>query len=291
MHSSQPCFLFLPLLLPSCHPPSSPHFHPHTAPQQPPKPLTPALERPPLVFSRVDPSAGPRLVRGQRTALLGRSDPLEAPEPWEEGDTVLPDLENDDMFARRTLAFHSNSDLATMKTRVCVSRSYSSSEPELHIITQPRRPGDRGRPKLPDIQRDDVVYRRVNPQQNRGQRPLSGDPEHYTPIAVPEPWALPPSLQARLLCPPCPLTQKVASGDPGESEGKPATDDMLLRKFGVGTRGQGSQAAKSASPLTPPSVPTSCSEGDLQKMQAIREASRLRFRKKLLMERLAFLNA
>ena len=267
--------------------PCSPHAHPHTAPQQTPKPPTPLLERAPLVFPRVDPSSGPRLVRGERRALLGRQDPLEAPEPWEVGDTVLPDLENDDMFARRTLAFHSNSELALIKTSVCKSRA-CSPEPEVNIVTQPSRPGDSRRPRLPDIQRDDVVYRKVNPQQ--AQRPLSGDPERYMPLHVPEPWALPPSLQARLLCPPCPLNQEAPSEDQNERKERPKTDDMLLRKFGVGAQGQGSPLAKSANQMTP-SVPTSCSEGDLQKMQEIREASRQRFRKRLLVERLAFLNS
>ncbi|XP_062313648.1 LIM domain only protein 7-like [Osmerus eperlanus] len=286
MHSFPPSFLSFLLLFPAAQT-CSPHTHPHTAPQQTPKPPTPLLERPPLVFSRVDPSSGPRLVRGERRALLGRHDPLEAPEPWEVGDAVLPDLENDDMFARRTQAFHSNSDLALMKTSGCKSQS-CSPEPEVNIVTQPSRPGDSRRPRLPDIQRDDVLYRKVNPQQ--AQRPLSGDPERYTPLHIPEPWALPPSLQARLMCPPCPLNQEVPSEDQNERKERPKTDDMLLRKFGVGAQGQGSPLAKSANQMTP-SVPTSCSEGDLQKMQEIREASRLRFRKRLLVERLAFLNS
>lgn len=248
----------------------------------------------------MDPTSGPRLVKCESHPLLGRQDPLEPPEPYDGWDNLDPDLENDDMFARRTQAFHANTSLAMMKTRVYGSLSPGppcSSQPELSIVTQPRPPGSsRARARLPDVERDDVVYRKIHPQQAaERQRPLSED--RFTPMAVPEPWALPPSLQARLLCPPCPLTQEAGGDTPNQEEKKepPISDDMLLRKLGVGTgvgraQGQRSLGGPSSNQVCP-SLHTSCSEGDLRKMQSIREASRLRYKKKLMVERLAFLKS
>lgn len=276
-------------------PPSSSHIQLHSDPQ-PPKQQPPQLETPPCVFARMDPTSGPRLVKCERRPLLGRQDPLEPPDPIDR-ESILPDLENDDMFARRTQAFQTITDLAVMKTGLCTGRSsryLCSSEPELNIVTQPQRPGGaEGRVCFPDIERDDVVYRKVNPQQAQQQRPLSGAPDNYSPMPVPEPWALPPDLQARLLCPPCPLTQEVAADgqNRGEMQAHPRTDDMLLRKLGIGpNQSQGSLRGPSANQMSP-SVPTSCSEGDLLKWQAIREASRLRYKKRLMVERLAALNS
>ncbi|KAM6985042.1 LIM domain only protein 7 [Aplochiton taeniatus] len=273
------------------------HTPPHTTPQTPSQqPLR--LVRPPLVFSRMDPTSGPRLVKCESHPLLGRQDPLEPPEPYDGWDNLDPDLENDDMFARRTQAFHSNTNLAMMKTRVYGSLSPDhpySSVPEFSIVTQPQPPGTaKTEVRLPDVELDDVVYRKTHPQQaSERQRPLSED--HFTPMAIPEPWALPPSIQARLLCPPCPLTQEAHRDSPNQDqrEEPPKTDDMLLRKLGLGSgmgriQGQGSLGGPRSNQVCP-SLPTSCSEGDLQKMQSIREASQLRYKKKLMVERLAFL--
>ncbi|XP_059198472.1 LIM domain only protein 7-like [Centropristis striata] len=263
----------------------SPHIQAHTLPQLP-KLLTPLLETPPLVFPPVDPTSGPKLVKGERWPLLGRQDPREPPDPIDY-ESIIPDLDNDDMFARRTLGFQSNTDLAMMKTQLSAKRRLYTSEPQLNIVTQRHTCVTTDDNEFPDIEQDDVVYRKEKTQQ--AQRPLSGAPDNYAPMPIPEPWALPPELKARLLCPPCPLTQETSANKQNQvaKETHPTTDDMLIRKLGV-CSDQSSQRGQSANQMTP-SVPSSCSEGDLQKWQAIREASQLRHKKRLLVERLAAL--
>uniref|UniRef100_A0A8C8CGI0 DUF4757 domain-containing protein n=1 Tax=Oncorhynchus tshawytscha TaxID=74940 RepID=A0A8C8CGI0_ONCTS len=246
----------------------------------------PYFERFPVVFPMIDPTSGPRLVKCEKRPLLGRDNPLDPPEQLDESlASIFPDLENDDMFARRTQAFHPNSALAVLKTRVCVnhlSGHLYASNPQLNIITQPQTPGKVHKTVIPDIERDDFIFRKANqPQDGRRQRPLLGAADSYNPMTIPEPWALPAKLQARLLCAPSPLTQEVeAEGrenheERGDCDGHPKTDDMLLRKFGM-VLGVGVGMG--------PSLPTSCSEGDLQKMVAIREASRLRYKKRMMIE-------
>ncbi|KAK1902901.1 LIM domain only protein 7, partial [Dissostichus eleginoides] len=260
----------------------SPHIQAHTLPQLP-KIQSPLLETPPLVFAPVDPASGPRLVKCERWPLLGRQDPREPPDIFDY-ESIIPDLENDDMFTRRTLTFQSNTDMALMKTQLSAHRRLYTSEPQLNIITQ--RHGITEESEFPDIEQDDVVYRKEKSQQE--QRPFSGAPDNYAPMSIPEPWNLPPELKARLLCPPCPLIQEVAADKQNEdanedaNEMRPKTDDMLVRKFGV-------CSDQSQSSLMMPSVPSFCSEGDLQRWKAIREASQLRHRKRLMVERLAAL--
>lgn len=280
MHSSPLC----PFL--SFCPHCSPHVHPHT-PLLLPKIEPNLLQTPPLVFAPVDPTSGPRLVKCKRWPLLGRHDPREPPDPIDY-ESIVPDLENDDMFARRTLAFQSNSDLVSMKTPLLGVRQRYTSEPQLNIITQRHNQEGSEEAEFPDIEEDDVVFRKEKSQQAQQQRPLSGAPDNYTPMPIPEPWSLPPELKARLLCPPCPLSANTATTNqsPVKMETRPKTDDMLIRKLGVS--GDQAQSPQRASSMTP-SVPSSCSEGDLQKWQQIREASQLKHRKKLLIERLAAL--
>ncbi|XP_029967535.1 uncharacterized protein LOC115402966 [Salarias fasciatus] len=264
----------------------SPHVHPHT-PLQLPKIEPPMFQTPPLAFAPVDPTSGPKLIKCKRWPLLGRQDPREPPDPIDY-ESIVPDLENDDMFARRTLAFQSNCDLVTMKTPLLGVRQRYSSEPQLNIVTQRHSHEGTEEAEFPDIEEDDVVFRKEKSQQAQQRRPLSGAPDNYAPMPIPEPWSLPPELKARLLCPPCPLSLKAAAASQNqvEMETRPQTDDMLIRKLGV-CCGQGQSSAR-ASSLTP-SVPSCCSEGDLQKWQQIREASQLKHRKKLLIERLAAL--
>ncbi|XP_054887799.1 LIM domain only protein 7-like [Poeciliopsis prolifica] len=264
--------------------PCSPHVQAHPPPQLP-KIEPPLLEIPPLVFAPVDPTSGPRLVKCEKWPLLGREDPREPPDPIDY-ESIDPDLENDDMFARRTLSFQSNVDLATFKTRLPRKRRLHSSEPQLNIVTQQHLHGDPDEDDFPDIEQDDVVYRREKTQR---QRALSGAPDNYAPMHVPEPWALPADLKARLLCAPCPLTQEAtaAEQDQAKKELQPEKDDMLVRKL-RDCSDQSQQRGPSAGRMTP-FVPSSCSEGDLQRWQAIREASQLRHKRKLLLERLVAL--
>uniref|UniRef100_A0A8C7YEB4 LIM domain 7a n=1 Tax=Oryzias sinensis TaxID=183150 RepID=A0A8C7YEB4_9TELE len=266
----------------------SPHTQPHTLPQLPKKQSS-LLETPPLIFAPLDPTSGPRLVKGERWPLLGRQEP---PDHFDY-DSINPDLENDDMFARRTLSFQSNIDLALVKSQFSVKRRLCTSSPQLNIVTQQHRPGDAEESEFPNIEQDDVVYRKEKTMQAQQQRPLSGAPDNYSPMPIPEPWALPPELKARLLCPPCPLTHDTKADTPNEPEKRmnTTTDDMLIRKLrDCSDQSQPSLRGPSARHRSP-SVPASCSEGDLQKWQAIREASQLRHRKKVLVERLAALKS
>lgn len=277
MHSSPLC----PFL--SFCPRCSSHIPPHTLPQLP-KIQPPLLETPPLLFAPVDPSSGPKLVKCEKWPLLGRQDPRKPPDPLDY-DSMIPDLENDDMFARRTLAFQSNVYLAMAKTPLPSPRRYTS-EPQLNIVTQRRHRGSTEENDFPDIEQDDVVYRKEKTQQAQQQRPLSGAPDNYAAMPIPEPWCLPPDLKSRLLCAPCPLAKEPAAKEPHQVEGnRRKADDMLIRKLGAPCDQSQSLWAGHVAPTAPPT----CSDGDLQRWQAIREASQLRYKKRLMVERLAAL--
>lgn len=284
MNSSLLC-PFLSFCLP-CSPDTQAH-----SPPEPPKIKPPVLENPPLVFAPMDPTSGPRLVKCQRWPLFGRKEPPEPPGTFDY-ESAVPDLENDDMFTRRTLAFQSNMDLALAKTQLPARRRLCTSDPQLNIITQRHKHGVPEDGDFPDIEMDDVVYRKEKTERAQQQRPLSGAPDNYAPMPIPEPWALPPDLKARLLCPPCPLTQETAASnqDQVEKESHLPTDDMLIRKLGnCSEESKTSPAGRSANHLTPPSGTLSCCEADLQRWQAIREASQIRYKKRLMVERLAAL--
>lgn len=262
------------------------HAQPHTSTQLP-KIQPTMFQTPPLVFPPVDPTSGPRLVKCKRWPLLGRQDPREPPDPIDY-ENIFPDLENDDMFTRRTLTFQSNMDMAEMKTQLSGNRRRYTSDPQLNIITQKHSHEGTEEEDLPNIEQDDVVYRKEKSQQAQLHRPLSGAPDNYVPMAIPEPWALPPELKARLLCPPCPLAlnSETTNQNQVKKETRPKTDDMLIRKLGIFS--EQNESSQKASQMTP-SVPSSCSEGDLQRWQAIREASQLKHKKRLMVERLAAL--
>ncbi|XP_072770646.1 LIM domain only protein 7-like [Nerophis lumbriciformis] len=271
---------------PSCAPPhktavvghgKSPPMHPHPPP---PLPKTTHLEAPPLVFPPVDPTAGPRLVKCQKWPLLGRQDPREPPDPIDY-ESIIPDLENDDMFARRTLAFQSNAELAKVKTPLSARRRLWTSEEQLNIVTQ-RHDANMEDEDFPDIEQDDVVQHKEKIRQAHQSRPLSGAPDNFSPMPVPEPWDLPADLKTRLLCAPCPLTRQGSANEPVKKEACPESDDMLVRKFTACSQ-------KSSANQSSPSVPTSCSDGDLQRWRDIREASQLRYKKRRMVEMLAAL--
>uniref|UniRef100_A0AAV2K434 LIM domain 7a n=1 Tax=Knipowitschia caucasica TaxID=637954 RepID=A0AAV2K434_KNICA len=133
----------------------SSYIEPNSPPLQLPIILPPVLVHPPLVFAPVDPTSGPKLVKCEKFPLYGR--PPDPPEILDY-DSLCPDLENDDMFARRTLAFQSNTDLAMMKLPIRSIRY--SSEPQLNIITQKHEHSTEEEEEIfPDIEEDDVVYR------------------------------------------------------------------------------------------------------------------------------------
>uniref|UniRef100_A0A672SAQ8 LIM domain 7a n=1 Tax=Sinocyclocheilus grahami TaxID=75366 RepID=A0A672SAQ8_SINGR len=219
----------------------------------------------------LDPASGPRLIKCEKRPLLGREHPND---PYNVSADILPDLENDDMFTRRTKTFHSSDDLAKLKYgNFLLPRRRSKAD--VMVVIQPRHESE---PIYPDIEKDDVVFRRA--QQQISHRPLSGAPDNYHPVPIPEAWDLPPKQQAKLMCDPV---------EPRQHQPKPEikhgaeqhlkADDMLIRKLrALNTQGKMEREA--------PGVSLSCSEEDMQKWQAIREASRVRYRKRLMVERL-----
>lgn len=214
-----------------------------------------------------DPTSGPKLIKSKRHPLLGREHPND---PYNVPEDILPDLENDDMFSRRTCAFHSNTELARMKYGSLLT-SHHRSEPTIRVVTQ----HSDGKSTYPDIEKDDVVTRKL--QHQSILRPLSGAPNNYHPVPIPEPWALPQKLQAKISAP-CP---------PIQVAGQVRAKQVLVRKLGiVHVQNPTEVSQRSVGTQTGPSVPSSCSEDDLRKWQAIREASRLRYKKRLMVERL-----
>ncbi|XP_017325425.2 LIM domain only protein 7 isoform X5 [Ictalurus punctatus] len=231
----------------------------------------------PDFWPRPDPTSGPRLIKCKRHPLLGREHPND---PYNVSEDILPDLDNDDMFSRRTCAFNSNTELARMKYGGLLT-SHHRSEPSIRVVTQ----HNDGKSTYPDIEKDDVLTRRL--QHHSTLHPLSGAPNNYHPVPIPESWALPQKLQAKISapCPPIQVAAQVCAKQKGDAHRK--TDDMLVRKFGiVHVQNPTEVSQRSFGTQTGPSVPSSCSEEDLQKWHAIREASRLRYKKRLMVERL-----
>ncbi|XP_021502675.1 LIM domain only protein 7 isoform X4 [Meriones unguiculatus] len=219
---------------------------------------------------KIDPTSGPRLITRRKNLShapgYGSHD-LELP-------ALDPDLENDDFFVRKTGAFHANP---------CVLRAFEDlrrfSEPddavERDIILQCRE----GELVLPDLEKDDMIVRRIPAPKK--EVPLSGAPDRYQPIPFPEPWTLPPEIQAKFLCVlerTCPPKEKSSSCRVLVPSCRQKKDDMLTRKI------QSWKLGTAAPPIS--FQPGPCSEADLQKWEAIREASRLRHRKRLMVERL-----
>ncbi|XP_036055127.1 LIM domain only protein 7 isoform X3 [Onychomys torridus] len=219
---------------------------------------------------KIDPTSGPRLITRRKNPSHTpgyRADDLELP-------ALDPDLENDDFFVRKTGAFHANP---------CVLRAFQDlqrfSEPddavERDIILQCRE----GELVLPDLEKDDMIVRRIPAQKK--EVPLSGAPDRYQPVPFPEPWTLPPEIQAKFLCVlerTCPPKEKSSGCRVLVPSYRQKRDDMLARKI---------QSWKLGTAVPPISFkPGPCSEADLQKWEAIREASRLRHRKRLMVERL-----
>lgn len=184
-----------------------------------------------------------------------------------------PDLENDDFFVRKTRAFHANP--CVLRAFEDLRRLSGQDDPiERDIILQCRE----GELVLPDLEKDDMIVRRIPAQKT--EVPLSGGPDRYQPVPFPEPWMLPPEIQAKFLCVlerTCPSKEKSTSCRVLVPSCRQKKDDMLARKI---------QSWKLGTSVPPISfTPGPCSEADLQKWESIREASRLRHRKRLMVER------
>ncbi|XP_054442421.1 LIM domain only protein 7 isoform X4 [Pteronotus mesoamericanus] len=219
---------------------------------------------------KIDPTAGPRLITRRRNVSYAPGS--------RRGDSEMsvldPDLENDDFFVRKTGAFHANP--CVLRAFEDLRRFSEQDDPvERDIILQCRE----GELVFPDLEKDDMIVRRIPAQKK--EVPLSGAPDRYQPVPFPEPWTLPPEIQAKFLCV---LERTRPSKEKSHScrvlvpSCRQKKDDMLTRKI---------QSWQLGTPLPPIRfTPGPCSEADLRKWEAIREASRLRHKKRLMVERL-----
>lgn len=219
--------------------------------------------------TKIDPTAGPRLITRRKNLFSApgyKRDDLEM-------STLDPDLENDDFFVRKTGAFHANP--YVLRAFEDLRRFSEQDDPvERDIILQCRE----GELVLPDLEKDDMVVRRLPAQKK--EVPLSGAPDRYQPVPFPEPWTLPPEIQAKFLCVlerTHPSKEKRKSCRVLVPSYRQKKDDLLTRKI------QSWQLGTTVPPVS--FIPGPCSEADLQRWEAIREASRLRHKKRLMVER------
>ncbi|NXT01093.1 LMO7 protein, partial [Jacana jacana] len=220
--------------------------------------------------TKIDPTSGPRLIKCRRNISF---DP-----GCKQGDAengyLYPDLENDDLFVRKTGAFHVNH-VVLQDPRYL--KKLSEEEPPLEgeIILQPRE----GQPVIPDLEKDDMIFRKILSQKK--EVPLSGAPDKYHPALFPDPWSLPEEIRSKFLC----LLEKNTAAEEKKSNGRvlsPSSrhkkDDMLTRKI---------ESWKVGSNVQPVNfIPGPCSEEDWKKWEAIREASKVRHKKRQMVERL-----
>ncbi|NXU43681.1 LMO7 protein, partial [Drymodes brunneopygia] len=219
--------------------------------------------------TRIDPTSGPRLIKCRKNVSFIPG----CKQGDEENGYLYPDLENDDLFIRKTGAFHVNQ-VVLQDPRYL--KKFSEQEPPLEgeIILQPRE----GQTVIPDLEKDDMIFRKVLSQKK--EVPLSGAPDKYHPALFPDPWSLPEEIRSKFLC----LLEKNAIPEERKSNGRVLSpslqhkkDDMLTRKI---------ESWKVGSHVQPVNfIPGPCSEEDWKKWEAIREASKVRHKKRQMVER------
>ncbi|KAM3935607.1 LIM domain only protein 7 isoform 2-T2 [Leptodactylus fuscus] len=212
---------------------------------------------------KIDPTSGPRLMHSVETSSAQNNPSVNY------GICTMPDFENDDLFARKTGTFHLNQviNLGTPLAQVL--------EIEKDIVLQSKEEVG----QLPDLVKDDMIVRR--PHSEPKEVHVSGAPDNYNAVPFPDPWSLPEDIQSKFLC----LVKRPPESNKTDSQGtvlnpsqKSKKDDMLTRKVHL------SQCLADVKPKHFMSGP--CTEDDLQKWEAIREASKIRHKKRLLVERL-----
>ncbi|NWH79751.1 LMO7 protein, partial [Piaya cayana] len=219
--------------------------------------------------TKIDPTSGPRLIKCRKNISFVPG--------YKQGDGengyLYPDLENDDLFIRKTGAFHVNQ-VVLQDPRYFKKNSEQEPSLEGEIILQPRE----GQQVIPDLEKDDMIFRKILSQKK--EVPLSGAPDTYHPALFPDPWSLPEEIRSKFLC----LLEKDTTPEERKSNGRvlsPSSrhkkDDMLTRKI---------ESWKVGSSVQPVNfIPGPCSEEDWKKWEAIREASKVRHKKRQMVER------
>uniref|UniRef100_A0A8B9NZ71 LIM domain 7 n=1 Tax=Apteryx owenii TaxID=8824 RepID=A0A8B9NZ71_APTOW len=219
--------------------------------------------------TKIDPTSGPRLIKCRKNISFVPG----CRQGDNENGYLYPDLENDDLFVRKKGAFHMNQ-VVLQDPEYFKKFSEEESPLEGEIILQPRE----GQPVIPDLEKDDMIFRKILSQKK--EVPLSGAPDKYRPALFPDPWSLPEDIRSKFLC----LLEKSTMPEERKSNGRvlsPSSrhkkDDMLTRKIELWKVGSNVQPVNF--------IPGPCSEEDWKKWEAIREASKVRHKKRQMVER------